>query len=53
MKREVDGVVEAVCTRFKEMKWDDKVLKEPFPCDPTKQEKKCQLYFEVGDNDGG
>lgn len=35
------GPDEARCTSFKEMKQADKVLPEPFACDPVNQEVQC------------
>ena len=35
------GKNEAVCTKFKEMKWDGKVTDNPFKCNPSKQDIKC------------
>ena len=32
------------------MRWNEEVVEEPYPCDPTKQEIQCQLYVE-GDAD--
>ena len=29
----------AVCTKFMEMKYDEKVLEEPYPCNPSDQKK--------------
>lgn len=33
------------------MKQADKVLPEPFACDPVNQEIQCQLYFNIWDED--
>ena len=43
----------ARCTEMKEMKWDGAVLEQPYPCNPTQIDKKCELHFEIydGDND--
>lgn len=42
---------EARCAKFKEMKFDDKVVPEPFACNPTNPEKRCELYYEVDAED--
>lgn len=41
----------ARCTSFKEMRFDDKVIEEPFPCSPRKQEKTCALHFNIEKED--
>ena len=42
---------EAKCTEFKEMKFDDRVVGMPFRCSPTLQTKKCQLFFNIDEED--
>ena len=31
------------------MKWDGKVVANPFKCNPSQQDKKCQLFYDVGE----
>lgn len=42
---------EGKCTSFDHMKFDEKKIEEPFKCNPYDQTKKCQLYFNIEDDD--
>ena len=42
---------EGRCANFKEMKFDGRLVAEPFSCDPTNPKKKCQLFIEINEDD--
>jgi hypothetical protein len=31
------------------MKWDGATVPEPFECNPSQQNKKCQLFYDAGE----
>jgi hypothetical protein len=38
---------EATCTSATNVTFNGKVLKSPYPCDPTDPTKKCRTYFNT------
>ena len=42
---------EARCASFKEMRFKDKVIEEPFKCNPTDPKVKCKLYIQISEDD--
>ena len=42
---------EGKCTSFKEMRYNDTIIEDPFPCNASYQNYSCELYFNIDAED--